>query len=69
MLVRQDGRAALCSFDLSGLPEALFVLSGSTRGVKTLEGLIGRDPVAPVPAEKWLPEYLRAMKSQKEEEK
>ena len=61
-LVKQNQQSAVCELDLSGMDEALIVLSGSVDNVALLDEIrarVGDDPEA------WMPELVDAVKSRK----
>jgi type IV secretion system protein VirB4 len=61
-LVKQNQQSAVCELDLSGMDEALIVLSGSVDNVALLDDIrarVGDDP------EEWMPELVDAVKSRK----
>lgn len=60
MLVRQDGRSAVATLDLSAFPEALALFSGGSGSVRVLESLTGTEPESRLVPEAWLPKYFEA---------
>jgi type IV secretion system protein VirB4 len=55
-LVKQGGKSAICTFDLSGMPEAISILSGNKENVKKLDAIrqsVGDNPEA------WLPIFFK----------
>ena len=55
MLIKQDGRSAICRLDLGWIPPALKILSGSTRNIEYMHHLIEKNGEQP---ECWLKEFL-----------
>ena len=55
MLIKQDGRSAICRLDLGWIPPALKILSGSTRNIEYMHHLIEKNGEQP---EYWLKEFL-----------